>query len=122
MDEFTMSAFALFSDGKSGDSFAEVAAPSLVACFAQMAGEIADWLPVALAHGEGEQPQAIELTLDWSGAPAAKPAPEQPTVPGGPTHRRQGRSSRTMRCAARRRLGCAQVGLAVRVEVAGGSA
>ncbi|MBS1860448.1 MAG: hypothetical protein JSS68_01930, partial [Actinobacteria bacterium] len=88
MDEFTMSAFALFPDGRSSDAFAEVAAPALAACFAKMAGEVADWLPVALALGEGEPPQAIELTLEWSGAPAAEPAPARPAVPGGPTRRR----------------------------------
>lgn len=122
MDEFTMSAFALFPDGKSGDAFAEVAAPSLVACFAEMAGEVADWLPVALACGEGEPPRAIELTLEWSGAPAAQPAPERPGVPSDPARCRPSSPPRTLRCAARRRLGCARVGLAVGVELAGASA
>jgi len=122
MDEFTMSAFALFPDGKSGDAFAEVAAPSLVACFAEMAGEVADWLPVALARGEGEPPRAIELTLEWSGAPAAEPAPEQPAVPSDPARCRPSPPPRTLRCAARRRLGCARVGPAVGAELAGASA
>jgi len=122
MDEFTMSAFALFPDGKSGDAFAEVTAPSLVACFAEMAGEVADWLPVALARGEGEPPRAIELTLEWGGAPAAEPAPEQPAVPSDPARCRLSPRPRTLHCAARRRLGCARVGLAVGVELAGASA
>jgi hypothetical protein len=122
MDEFTMSAFALFPDGKIGDAFAEVAAPSLVACFAEMAGEVADWLPVALVRGEGEPPRAIELTLEWSGAPAAAPAPERPAVPSDPARCRPSAPPRTLRCAARRRLGCVRVGVAVGAELAGASA
>jgi hypothetical protein len=119
MDEFTMSAFALFPNGKSGDAFAEVAAPSLVACFAQMAGEVADWLPVALARGEDEPPRAIELTLEWSGAPAAQPAPGQPAVPSDPARCRPSAPRRTLHCAERRRLDSARVGLAVGTELAG---
>ncbi len=121
MDEFTLSAFALFPDGKSGDAFAEVAAPSLVACFAEMAGEVADWLPVALARGEAEPPRAIELTLEWSGAPAAEPAPERPAVPSDPARCRPSAPPRTLHCAARRRLGCARVGLAVGAALRGAS-
>lgn len=122
MDEFTLSAFALYPDGKSGDAFAEVYGPSLGDCFAEMAGEVADWLPVALARGEGEPPRAIELTLEWSGAPAAEPAPEQPSVPSDPARCRPSPPPRTLRCTARRRLGCARVGLAVGAELAGASA
>ena len=124
MDEFTMSAFALYPDGRSGDAFAEVAERSLVACFAQMAGEVADWLPVALAHGEDAEPlRAIELTLEWSGAPAAQPAPEQPAVPSDPARCRPSPPPRTLRCAARRRLGCAGgVGVAVPATLRGASA
>jgi hypothetical protein len=122
MDEFTLSAFALFPDGKSGDAFAEVYGPSLVACFAEMAGEVADWLSVALARGEGEPPRAIELTLEWSGAPAAKPAPERPAAPSDPARCRPSGPPRTLRCVTRRRLGCARVGLAVDVELRGASA
>jgi len=121
MDEFTMSAFALYPDGRSGDAFAEVARRSLMACFAEMAGEVADWLPVALARGEGERPRAIELTLEWSGAPAAEPAPERPAVPSAPARCRPSAPPRTLRCAARRRLGCARVGLAVGAELRGAS-
>lgn len=113
MDEFTMSAFALLPDGRSGDAFAEVAAPALVACFVQMADEVADWLPVALARGKGEPPRAIELTLEWSGAPAAEPAAPLPAVPAGPTSRRPSPPPRTLRCVARRHRGGARVGLAV---------
>lgn len=122
MDEFTMSAFARYPDGRSGDAFAEVAEASLVACFAQMAAEVADWLPVALARGEGEPPRAIELILEWSSAPAAEPAPERPAVPSDPARCHPSAPPRTLRCATRRRLGCARVGLAVDVELRGASA
>jgi hypothetical protein len=122
MDEFTMSAFALYPDGRSGDAFAEVAGRSLMACFAEMAGEVADWLPVALARGEGEPPRAIELTLEWSGAPAAEPAPERPAVPSDPARCRPSAPPRTLHCTARRRLGCPRVGLAVGAELCRASA
>jgi|GEM_PF-1966133 len=108
MDEFTMSAFALYPDGRISDAFAEVAERSLVACFAQMAGEVADWLPGALARGEGsEAPQAIELTLEWSGAAAPGPAPEPPGAPSDSASEVPRPPSRSVRCAARRRLACA---------------
>ncbi|MBS1895481.1 MAG: hypothetical protein JST59_29630 [Actinobacteria bacterium] len=112
MDEFTMSAFALLPDGRTGDAFAEVASPALVDCFVQMAGEVADWLPVALAEGDGEPPRAIELTLEWSGAPATEPAPGRPPLPGGPTRRRPSPPPGALCCVARRHLGRTRVVLA----------
>jgi hypothetical protein len=104
MDEFTLSAFALYPDGRSGDALAEVSEHSLVACFDAMAGEIADWLPGALACGEGaEAPRAIELTLEWSGAPAPTSAPAAPAAPSDPARRQPRLPGRALRCAARRR-------------------
>jgi hypothetical protein len=110
MDEFTMSAFARYPDGSSGDAFAEVSTRSLVACFGAMAAEVNRWLPQALARsGDEEPPQAIELTLEWSGAPAQAPVPDGPVAPSDPT-RRNGRPRRPgLRCIARRQLGCAGV-------------
>lgn len=105
MDEYTMSAFALYSDGRTGEAFAEVSEVSLVACFAKMAGEVADWLPGALAHGGGsEPPRAIELTLEWSGAPAPAPAPELPAAPSDSAREAPQPPITSMRCTARRRL------------------
>jgi hypothetical protein len=114
MDEFTMSAFALYPDGRSSDAFAEVSGRSLVGCFEAMAGEVADWLPGALCRGEGARaPRAIELTLEWSGAPAPIPAPAAPPAPSEPARRQSSPPGRTLSCAARRRPG-----YAVRVELA----
>lgn len=121
MDEFTMSAFALYPDGKCGDAFAEVVGRSLVACFAEMAGEVADWLPIALASGEGEPPRAIELTLEWSGAPAVEPASQQPAVPSDPACCRPSPPRQGLRCAARWRPGVARVGIAVEATLRGGA-
>lgn len=107
MDEFTMSAFALYSDGRTGDAFAEVSEISLVACFDKMAGEVADWLPGALARGAGaEAPRAIDLTLEWSGAPAPELAPEPPAAPSDSAREVPRPPRRSVRCAARRRLSC----------------
>jgi len=110
MDEFKMSAFARYPDGSSGDAFAAVSTRSLVTCFGAMAAEVASWLPQALARGEDEEsPQAIELTLEWSGASAQAPAPDGPEAPSDPA-RRNGRPRRPgLSCATRRRLGCAGV-------------
>jgi len=124
MDEFTMSAFALYSDGRTGDAFAEVSEASLVACFQRMAGEVADWLPGALAHGEGsEAPRAIELTLEWSGAAAPEPAPDPPAAPSDSAHEVPRPPGRSVRCAARRRLACSgRVGFAAPAPLRGAPA
>jgi len=106
MDEFTLSAFALYPDGRSSDAFAEVSGRSLVDCFGAMAGEVADWLPQALARGVGTgPPQSIELTLEWSGAPAPTPAPERPAAPCDSAVREPRPPRRALRCAARHRIG-----------------
>lgn len=126
MDEYTMSAFALYSDGHTGDAFAEVSEDSLVACFAKMAGEVADWLPVALARGAGfEPPRAIELTLEWSGAPAPAPAPapEPPAAPSDSAREAPEPPITSMRCTARRRLCSADgVGFAIPAALRGAPA
>jgi hypothetical protein len=116
MDEFQMSAFARLPDGSSGEAFANVSAGSLVACFGAMAAEVARWLPRELARTEGEEtPEAIELTLEWSGSPAQAPAPHGPEAPSDPA-RRNGRPRRPgLRCTARRRLGGAEVAMPLRV-------
>lgn len=107
MNEFAMSAFALYSDRRTGDAFAEVSAASIVACFEEMAGEVADWLPGALARGEGtEPPRAIELTLEWSGAAALEPALEPPPAPSDSAREVPRPPSTRVRCTARRRLAC----------------
>lgn len=67
MVEFTMSAFARYPDGSTGDSFAEVCCKTPVACFAAMAAEVARWMPSALQSERGEVPEAIEMTLGWRG-------------------------------------------------------
>lgn len=123
MDEFTMSAFALYPDGRTGDAFAEVSACSLVACFGAMAAEVNRWLPEALARGGDQRPpQAIELTLEWSGAPAQAPAPDGPRTPSDPTRCNGRPQSPGLRCAARRRLGCVgERGLAVPLALRGAS-
>ena len=122
MDEFKMSAFARYPDGSSGDAFAAVSAPSLIACFGAMAAEVGDWLPEALARDKGERPpQAIELTLEWSGAPAQASAPDGPEAPSDPA-RCNGRPQRPgLSCTTRRRLGCAGVvALPLRTDARGG--
>jgi hypothetical protein len=106
MDEFKMSASARYPDGSSGDAFATVSAHSLVACFAAMAAEVADWLPKALARGEdGTPPQAIELKLEWGGAPEQAPVPNGPEAPSDPTRCNGRRQAPGLCCTARRRLG-----------------
>jgi hypothetical protein len=110
MDEFRLSAFALYPDSRSGDVFAEVCERSLAACFGAMADEVADWLPRALARGEGtEPPRAIELTLEWSGAPAPAPAPERPVAPSDPARRQPRLPRGVLPCTARRRYACSAV-------------
>lgn len=107
MDEYTMSAFALYPDGSSGDAFAEVCANSLAACFGAMAAEVAAWLPRALAEGEGTAPpRAVELTLEWSGAPAPAPTPAEPPGPRDPVRCRPEPSRGSMRRFVRCRVRC----------------
>ncbi len=124
MDEFTMSAFALYADRRTGDAFAEVAESSLVACFAKMAGEVADWLSGALARGEGaEPPRAIELILEWSDALAPEPAPAPPPAPSDSAREAPRPPIRSVRFATRRRLGCSgRVGFAAPAELRGAPA
>src|SRR5712672_429390 len=83
MDEFTMTAFPRYRGGSSGEVFATVSHPSLIACFGAMAFEVAGWLPEALDHGEEGPPQAIELLLEWMEAPA--PAGFRPGIPDAPS-------------------------------------
>ena len=122
MDEFKMSAFGCYPDGSSDDAFAEVSARSLVACFGAMAAEVADWLPQALACGEeARPPQAIELTLEWSGTPTSAPASDGPRAPSDPARRNAGQShSSGLRCAARHRLCCTPSTRPLRVGARGG--
>jgi hypothetical protein len=104
MDEFTMSAFALYRDGRGGDAFAEVDGTSLGACFAEMAAKVADWLAPALRGGSGgEAPLAIELTLEWDGAAAREPVPGPPGTPGEAVRRQSPGPRRGVLCVARRR-------------------
>ena len=106
MDEFTMSAFARYSDGSSGDAFAEVSSHSLVACFGAMAAEVAEWLPRALSGGEDPgRPLTIELTLEWGGAPTRGPAPDGPVAPSGRAGRRPSPPRCILHCVARHRSG-----------------
>jgi hypothetical protein len=109
MDEFRLSAYPRYADGSSGDTFAAVLAPSLVACFGAMAADIARWLPEALTRCEGQEPpEEIELTLEWSGAPAQSSMPDSPKSPGGPAQHNGSPRSRSHRCSVRRRLGCVE--------------
>jgi len=118
MDEYRMSAFAVYADGTSGDAFAEVSELSLATCFAAMAGEVAVWLPQALGGEEVAHPQAIELMLEWSGAPARSSMSEQLDPPGDGAECRPHPRRRTVRCVAARRLGCAgSAGLPIRPAV-----
>lgn len=81
MTEFTMSAFAQYRDGSSGDAFAEVFGGTPVACFAAMAAEVARWLPNALQAGPDDAPTHVELTLQWSEEVATPDAFEGPRDP-----------------------------------------
>jgi hypothetical protein len=85
MVEFTMSAFARYPDGSTGDAFAEVSCRTPVACFAAMAVEVARWMPAALHAERGEVPEAIEMILGWRDEAAslmALPLPQGPHDPG----------------------------------------
>ena len=105
MDEFRMHAFALYPDGRAEGAFADVSAASLVACFEKMAGEVADWLPGALARGGGPAPpRAIELTLEWSDAPVPDSTPDAPAAPSDSAREVPRSPSTSLRCAARRRI------------------
>lgn len=81
MVEFTMSAFARYPDGSTGDAFAEVCGKSAIACFAAMAAEVARWMPPDRHPEGGEAPEAIELTLGWRGEAAALAALALPQGP-----------------------------------------
>lgn len=106
-DEFTMSAFALAPDGRSGDAFAEISDESLLACFTAMAREIYDWLPRAVDEaGREEHPQAIELTLEWGGDAAPAATSEHPPKPAGASRCRLRFRGRTLSCAPPRGPGC----------------
>jgi hypothetical protein len=102
MDEFTMSATALYPEERSGEAFAEVSARTLLACFAAMAIEVARWLAAALSGGaEGSRPQAIELTFRWGGPAAPGVVPEAPERPREGGERAEPPASpRRARCTA----------------------
>lgn len=107
MSEFRMRAAARYPDGARGEPFAAVSAPGLVRCFVAITMEVLRWLPRALSSREAARPpSAVELTLEWSDAAAATPAPGEPRAPNSPARcdgrlRDRGR----LRCLARSGLG-----------------
>jgi hypothetical protein len=105
MDKFTMSAFARYAGKAREDAFAEVSEGSLVACFELMAAEVEVWLARVVEPKQGGgAPDAIELTLEWSGAEAPVPAASEQLGPSDSTACRPTPSRRSLlSCRGRRR-------------------
>jgi hypothetical protein len=109
MDEFTMSATALYAEGRPARPFAEVSARTLITCFGAMALEVWRWLAATLAAAEkGTRPKAIELTLRWGGPTAPAPVPQLPEVSGNGDEVTEPPSGPEITRAVRRRSGCSR--------------